>query len=190
MRRMFLVAGALLILVVAGVAFSVSEISPVLALRAPTATPKPTPVATAAPDEPSLPGGLGNRRADVESVLGQPTGLKGTMIAYGKGSAAVAYTDDRATGILVPFDAPPASTLAARRHAVQRYMPTDSVFVGTISAGPGRTADLYQSKRLANQVTPPNPKDPRGQFVVVYEFDQSGKLKDALLSVGGIPTPS
>ena len=188
MHRKLLLAGVLLACVGLASVFIFSGISPALALRAPTETPRPSP--TAAPDEPSPPGGLGNTRADVEKVLGSPTGLKGTMIAYGEGSAAVNYADGRAIGILVPFDTPLASTLAARRKAVQRYLPTDSVFIGTMAAGPGRTADVYQSQRLAKKVTPPNSQDPKGQFVVIYEFNQSGTLKDALLSVGGIPKPA
>ena len=188
MRRKLLLAGVLLACVGLASVFIFSGISPALALRVSTEAPTSTPTATAAPGEPSPPGGLGNTRADVEKVLGRPTGLKGTMIAYGEGTAAVSYTDGRAVGILVPFDIPPASTLAARRKAVQRYLPTDGVFVGTMAAGPGRTADVYRSQRLADKVAPPNSQDPKGQFVVIYEFDQSGTLKDALLSVGGIPT--
>lgn len=165
------------------------RLSPVVALSlVPSqmmASTSPTPSSS---DEPSPPGGLGNRRGDLEKVYGGPTGLQGTMIAYHAGQYAATYVDNRATAVLVSYATGPVA-LATARKRTRSLMPRDAVFVGTLGDGPSRIADVYQSARLGAKVVSSSPGVPTGQFVVVYESDSSGAVKDVLLTVGQVPPP-
>jgi hypothetical protein len=130
---------------------------------------------------------LGDPRSAIERALGPPTGLSGTMIAYSGGKLAIAYQQDRAAGVLVSF-ANDHSDLAAARGRVQTMLPSDRVLVGTMAAGANRIADVYQSARLSTDSALATPTSTPGQFVVVYEEDGTGAIRDALVVVGDIPT--
>lgn len=190
LRRVVILGAAVLLMIAIGGAVQFGYVSPTVALSiAPNAaaltSPTSTPVSS---NQPSPPGGLGNSRDDLEKAYGSPTGLQGTMIAYREGKYAATYVDGRATSVLVSYPTAPPS-LEASRAAMRSLLPTDSVFIGTLGAGPSRIADVYQSARLGARVAPPVAGTPRGQFVVVYETDRSGAVKDALLTVGPIPSP-
>lgn len=190
MRRRvgILAATACLVIAIGGAV----QFAPGLPIAALTGAASADRVATATPlvessAEPSPPGGLGNLRADLEDRYGPPTGLQGTMIAYQNGRYAVTYSDGRATAILVNFPTAPSS-LAEARAAVRGLLPSDSVLVGTLGAGPSRVADAYRSTRLGAKVAPSASSVPPGQFVVIYETNQAGAVKDALLAVGQVPS--
>lgn len=188
MRRSLLFLGVGLFLVAVGSTVKFAQINPSLALYA-EAVPTTSSTAKVA-SEPSPPGGLGNTRNNLEKLYGQPTGLQGTMTAYHNGKEAATYTNGRATALLLTFSANRPTSLAAGRKATQPFRPGDSEFIGTLSDGPNRTADVYRSQALGKYVAPPSPKDPRGQYVIIYEFDQTGSVKDVLLTVGSIPKPN
>ncbi|HVC33778.1 MAG TPA: hypothetical protein VNL16_09740 [Chloroflexota bacterium] len=188
-RVVIFCAAALLLIAIAGTV-QLGQVDPTVALSlallaGPPAIPTPTPAAS---DEPSPRGGLGNSRKDVEAAFGLPTGLQGTMIAYRDGQYAATYADGRATAILVSFADSPR-TLAVARKATHAYIPDDSRFIGTLSAGPSRIADVYQSARLGARVAPIG-GTPRGQFAVVYETTGPDAVKDVLFIVGQIPQSS
>lgn len=187
LRRATILAVLVLLLAAVATAAQVSHVSPTDALSiSPSARSRPMATSTAvASNEPSPPGGLGNTRIDLETVYGDPTGLQGTMIAYHKGRYAATYVNRRATAILVSYGSAPSS-LAMARKAAAALIPSDSVFVGTLNAGPSRIADVYQSKKLGEKVAPPTDGVPRGQFAVVYETDRSAGVKNVLLTVGGV----
>jgi hypothetical protein len=189
LRRVELLGATVLLMIAIGMAVLFSRVSPTAAFPdSLSVIPRPTATSTpASTDEPSPPGGLGNSRDDLESVYGSPTGLEGTMTAYRDGKYAATYVDERAMAILVNYqDAPLA--LAAARKAVHALLPSDSVFVGTLSAGPSRIADVYQSSRLGEKVAPPTEGVPRGQFAVIYETDRSDLVRGILLRVGRLPS--
>jgi hypothetical protein len=152
------------------------------------ASPRPAqPSPTASdPNEPSPDYGLGNTRASIERALGNPTGLKGTMIAYQGGNLAISYQDGRASGVLIAIPRT-SCTLDAARQKVQAVLPADRVLVGTMEAGAHRVADVYDSARLGTFAAPPATTATRGQFVVIYEDDGNGSIQDALLLVGDLP---
>ena len=182
LRRVTILIGAALLLIVVGGAVEFNQTS----LTAALSDHATTPVARNPSDEPSPRGGLGNTRADVESAFDRPTGLQGTMTAYQDGKYAVTYVNGRATAILLSYSASPVK-LAQARAAARAYLPDDSVFVGTLGAGAGRVADVYRSARLGSKVVPPTPDVPAGQFAVVYETDRTDAVKNVLLIVGRPP---
>ncbi len=187
-RATIFAALALLLAAIAGSA-RVGRVSPTDALSISSmAGPRPSATSTAAgADEPSPPGGLGNTRDDLEQIYGVPTGLQGTMIAYHDGRFAATYVNGRATAILVSYGSAP-SKLSTARAGTKALIPSDSVFVGTLSAGPSRIADVYRSKRLGEKVPPPASGVPRGQFAVVYEMDRTAGVEHVLLTVGAVPS--
>lgn len=186
-RRSFLLSGSAFV-VVAAASLAGWGNAGLSAARLPW-TPTASARLTAAPDEPSPPGGLGNRRADLERVYGPPTGLRGTMLAYQNGAFAAGYRGDRATSLLLSFRPAHLSPLAAARQRVRSLLPPDSRLIGTMGAGPNRTADVYASHRLARKLGADAPTgEPNGRFVVIYQTDRAGNAESVLLNVGGIPT--
>lgn len=142
----------------------------------PTSEPTLTPPDPSA--QPSPAGGIGNERSDIEAVYGIPSGLRGTMIGYQNGSIGVSYTDGRATALLLPLTATPNPHLAEAHRAVQSLLPSDVVFVGTMSAGLNRTAEIYHSARLGAALATP------GQITVIYEMNDAGVVSQALITLG------
>jgi hypothetical protein len=113
--------------------------------------------------------------------------MAGTMIAYDGGKLAVAYQQGRATGVLISF-ARERATLEAARGKVQAMLPTDRILVGTMAAGANRVADVYQSSRLGATAPKATPTATPGQFVVVYEDDGTGAIREALVLIGDVPS--
>lgn len=143
-------------------------------------------------DQPSPAGGIGNERSDIEAVYGIPSGLRGTMIGYRNGSVGVSYSDGRATALLLPFTSVPDPDFAAAHRAVQGLLPSDVVFVGTLNAGPNRTAEIYRSARLGSAVSSIANGEAAGQITVIYETDATGRVTQALITLGNpaaTPTP-
>ncbi len=159
-------------------------VPPLVGRVVPTAVP-------ADPREPSPPGGLGNTRGDLERVYGTPTGLRGTMIAYRNGTYAATYAAGRAQAVLLSFDSLADGgrpTLEVARQRAQRLIPLDSVFIGTLRAGPDRIADIYRSARLGTLLEAPHLSAASGQFAVVYETDAASTVRMILLTAGPLPT--
>jgi hypothetical protein len=186
-RRTFLLTSASFLLIAAGSTLGLTHASESSAGLEATSSLATTTTPAPNPEDPSPPGGLGNRRADLEKLYGQPTGLRGTMIAYQKGAPAVTYRQDRASALLVSFDATSRVSLEQARTRIQGLLPPDRVPIGVLGAGVGRTADMYHSDRLATKLAPPSASDPPGEFVVIYESGTTGAIEAALLAVGGIP---
>lgn len=190
LRRTFLLSGFSIVLVAAGSAAGLAHPSVDAANVLPWTPISARPTPTVEPDEASLPGGLGNTRADLEHQYGAPKGLKGTMVAYRQGTIAVSYVDERATAILVSFSGEALTDLGAARAKVKDLLPLGSSLVGTLGAGPNRVADIYQSARLGELVRPPHLEEPSGQFVVIYQSDNRGAITQALLAVGNVQDQS
>lgn len=149
-------------------------------------TPTSSPIgATLAASQVSPIGGLGNTQADLEQTYGDPDGLQGTMLSYHHGAIAATYSGARATRIYVQFDSP-IEDLDRARVRTKALAPPDGKLIGTMDVGPNRVADLFHSDRLAQKVAPPHPDDPPGQYVVIYDCDSTGTIKDALLAVGNV----
>src|SRR5579884_2020822 len=189
LRRATIFAALALLVAAIVVSARVGSVSPTDAFSlSPMAGPRPTATRTAtASDEPSPPGGLGNTRDDLEQIYGAPTGLQGTMTAYHDGRYAATYVNGRATAILISYGTG-APRLASARNGARSLIPSDSVFVGTLSAGPSRIADVYRSRKLGEKVAPPTSGVPRGQFAVVYEIDRAAGVEHVLLTVGPVPS--
>jgi len=159
-------------------------VAPLVGRVVPTAVPTD-------PREPSPPGGLGNTRGDLERVYGTPTGLRGTMIAYRNGTYAATYAGGRAQAVLLSFDSIADGgrpTLEAARQRAQRLIPLDSIFIGTLRAGPDRIADVYRSARLGALLDMPHRSAASGQFAVVYEIDAASTVRMVLLTASALPT--
>jgi|GEM_PF-5324065 len=182
MRRRWLIpAGVSLLVVLASVLwFNGASITSAF-------DPSPAgPTPSAQSDNPAPPGGIGNQRAEIEKVYGTPTGLSGTMIGYENGKVAATYQDNRAVSLLFVFPTPEKLTLQEAHDRVQALLPTDVSFVGTLGAGPGRTAEIYHSNRLAKYVPPLKTGDVAGAITVVYQMNASGQVTQALLNVGTV----
>jgi len=147
----------------------------------------PSATSAASADEPAPTGGIGNTRANLEQVYGQPTGLTGTMMGYENGRAAATYTNARATSLLVTFSGQDQSSLQAAHARIQSLLPTDVMFVGTMTVGSNRTAEIYNSNRLATYIPSTDPKVSAGVIAVVYQTDANGHVTQVLLNVGGLP---
>jgi hypothetical protein len=184
-RTLFMLVACVLCLIVAGIGSSARTIDRAAngkSSPAMTVTPTKVNVADASPRV-----ALGDTQASIEQSIGPPTGLSGTMLAYAGGKLAVAYQQGHATGVLVSFgnDHP---TLDNARGKVQAMLPTDRILVGTMAAGANRIADVYQSAHLKAHATLATPTATPGQFVVVYEDDGTGAVRDALVLLGDVPT--
>lgn len=180
-RYLIPVALGLVLVTVSALWFSGASITSAFNQSAAASTP------AALVDEPAPAGGIGNTRSNIEQVYGQPTGLTGTMIGYKNGQDAATYTHDRATSLLVSFPGQDQLTLQAAHSRIQSLLPTDVSFVGTLSVGSNRTAEIYNSSRLAKYVPSTDPKVPAGVIAVVYQTDAQGHVTQALLNVGGLP---
>jgi hypothetical protein len=108
------------------------------------------------------------------------------MLSYLGGKYSFTFQGGRAVGVLVNLANEQAGLDQARRE-VQAMLPTDRVLVGTMGSGPNRVEDIYQSARIGAKNPTPSTTVPNNQFVVVYEDDGTGVIRDALLLVGDIP---
>lgn len=181
-RYLVPVAISLVLVTISALWFSGASITSAFNQSGPSATP------VASSDEPAPPGGIGNKRSDIEQLYGQPTGLTGTMIGYKSGNVAAIYTNGRATSLLVTFPAPDQLSLQAAHARIQALLPSDVSFVGTMSVGSNRTAEIYHSDLLARFVPSSDPKAPSGVIAIVYQADGHGHVTRALLNVGGLPS--
>lgn len=185
LRRTFLICGLSLIAVAAGSAAGLTRTSVTAAGPFPWTPTSSTPTPVVSANQVSAPGGLGNTRTDFEETYGTPTGLQGTMVAFRDGAVAATFDGSRATRVLITF-AKPVDDLDRARAQVKPLAPPDATLVGTMQVGANRVADLFHSARLATQVVAPL-HTPSGQYVVVYLSDNSGAIKQVLLSVGRVP---
>jgi hypothetical protein len=109
------------------------------------------------------------------------------MIAYQGGARAVTFQRGRVVAMFVSFTGAKRMTLAQAQAAIGALLPPDRTAIGTLSAGPNRVAELYQSARLAAKVAPVSPTTQPGQFAVVFESDGTASIGSALLIIGDIP---
>lgn len=148
----------------------------------PTATPVPTPYA----GEPSLPGGLGNTRANLEHALGYATGeTGGKLVVFRQPDFEVHASltpDPQRANFLAIFPHTPLSFDAAVAQA-RKLFPSDTVPAGAGPEGNNQfivehfaSASLAQALSLAS-----------GEFSVVYTRDASGKITSLVLAPADDP---
>jgi LPXTG-site transpeptidase (sortase) family protein len=154
----------------------VAETATALALE-PTATPVPAPFV----GEPSLTGGLGNTRLDLEKAFGLATGeTSGKQVVFRQPGREihVAFTPDppRATLVAIlptaglPFDAAVKES--------RKLFPTDTrPRAGAPEGNPKFVVERFTSSTLARALG-------RADFAVIYTRDAKGTISSVVLGLG------
>jgi hypothetical protein len=144
----------------------------------PTMTPVPVYVG-----EPSLAGGIGNSRVDLEKVLGRATGeTSGKLVVFRQPGREVhvAFTPDPPRAALLAEILTPDTRMtfdAAVREA-RKLFPTDTRPRADAPEGNSQFAvERFTSPDLARALG-------SGDFSVVYTRDQSGAITSILLGLG------
>ncbi len=145
----------------------------------PTATPVPTPFA----GEPSLPGGIGNTRANLETAFGQATGETGGRLVvfhHPGGEVHVHFTPDPPRAQLVAeFLNPPLAFDAAVRE-VRKLIPSDTQPRTSAPEGNAQfVVERFTSKQLAQALSLPS-----GDFSVIYTKNPAGAITAIQLGLG------
>lgn len=174
----------------------------------PTATPEPgpteSPAATAAPEaavttatptappaQPSLEGGLGNTRSDLDAALGPPLGeTPDKLVAYRKGDVEVrvAFTPDPPRAALLQLVLPPGAPLAldtAIRES-RRFLPQDSEPGAAPEGNERLVVERFASPTLAGVLAGYGAaiQPEGGRFLVVYIKERDGRIGQVLVSSG------
>jgi LPXTG-site transpeptidase (sortase) family protein len=143
----------------------------------PTATPTPTPFA----GEPSLPGGIGNTRVNLEKAFGKATGeTSGKLVVFRQPGRQVhvAFTPDppRAAHVaLVPANALPFE--AAVRES-RKLFPNDATpRIAAPEGNPSIIVERFASLTLAALLD-------TGDFSVIYTRDARGLISSIVLGPG------
>jgi hypothetical protein len=145
----------------------------------PTATPVPTPYA----GEPSLPGGIGNSRADLEKALGKATGeTSDKLVVFHETGREirVAFTPDPPRASLLTEIPGPGARLTfdvAVRDA-RKFFPRD--------AQPRAAAPEGNSQFVVERFSSPTLEQAlgSGDFSVVYTRDAQGSITSIVLGLG------
>jgi hypothetical protein len=146
--------------------------------RVPTATPIPVYVG-----EPSLPGGIGNTRADLEKVLGSATGeTSGKLVVFrqpGRDFHVLFTPDPPRAALLAEILAPEkALTFDAAVREARKLFPADTVPRAAAPEGNSRfVVERFASPSLAQALG-------TGDFSVVYTRDTRGTISSILLGLG------
>jgi LPXTG-site transpeptidase (sortase) family protein len=148
--------------------------------EAPTATPMPTPYA----GEPSLPGGLGNTRADVGKAFGAPLGeTPARLVVFrpkNRGEIHVHFTPDPPRTAFVAEIAPSGGrlTFEAAVAASRQYFPLDTQpRMDAPEGNPAFVVERFSSATLAMALG-------TGDFSVVYVRDRQGLVTRTILGLG------
>jgi LPXTG-site transpeptidase (sortase) family protein len=145
----------------------------------PTATPVPTPYA----GEPSLPGGIGNTRVNLDKAFGQAggeTGGKLVVFHHPGGDVHVRFTADPPRAQLVAeFLNPPLAFDAAVREA-RKLIPSDTQPRTAAPEGNAQfVVERFSSMQLGQALSLPS-----GDFSVVYTRNPAGAIGSIELGVG------
>jgi LPXTG-site transpeptidase (sortase) family protein len=145
----------------------------------PTATPAPTPYA----GEPSLPGGLGNTRVNLEKSFGYATGeTSGRLVVFRQPAAEVhvRFSPDPPRAALVAYVPSSSVSFDAAVSQARKLFPADTQ---PRSAGPeGNPAfvvERFTSQSLAQALSLPS-----GDFSVIYSKDARGSISSIVLTPG------
>jgi hypothetical protein len=137
----------------------------------------PTPYA----GEPSLPGGIGNTRVNLEKVFGAATGeTSGKLVVFRTSGreAHVRFTPDPPRALLVAsFYANPMAWDAAVRES-RKLFPTDASPRASAPEGNAQiVVERFSSATLAQAIGEAN-------FAVVYTRDAKGSISSMVLGLG------
>jgi LPXTG-site transpeptidase (sortase) family protein len=145
----------------------------------PTATPAPTPYA----GEPSLAGGLGNTRVNLEKSFGYATGeTSGRLVVFRQQGAEVhvRFSPDPPRAALVAFVPSGGLSFDAAVSQARKLFPSDTQ---PRSAGPegnpSFVVERFTSQSLARALALPN-----GDFSVIYAKDARGSITSIVLTPG------
>ena len=149
----------------------------------PTATPPPPPTPTPFAGEPSLPGGIGNTRPDLEHALGYATGeTSGKLVVFRQPGREVhvQFTPDpaRASLVSVLYQTPVSFDAAVAES--RKLLPADTQ---PRAAGPEGNAQFiverFSSQHLATVLGLDS-----GNFSIVYTRDAKGAITSLILAPG------
>jgi hypothetical protein len=145
----------------------------------PTATPAPTPYA----GEPSLAGGIGNTRVNLEKAFGYATGETATKLAVFHqpgGELHVRFTPDPPRAALIAWIPSASSTFDKAVSDARKLFPSDTQ---PRSAGPEGNpqfiVERFTSNTLAQALSLAS-----GDFSVVYTRDARGAITSIVLAPG------
>jgi LPXTG-site transpeptidase (sortase) family protein len=145
----------------------------------PTATPVPTPYA----GEPSLPGGIGNTRANLEKTLGKATGeTSGKLVVFHESGREfhVAFTPDPPrAALLSEIPAPGARlTFDVAVKDARKFFPSD--------AQPRAAAPEGNAQFVVERFSSPSLQLAlgNGDFSVVYTRDAQGSITSIVVGLG------
>jgi LPXTG-site transpeptidase (sortase) family protein len=147
--------------------------------KLPTATPVPTPYA----GEPSLAGGLGNTRVNLEKAFGYATGeTSGGLVVFRQPDAEVhvRFSPDPPRAALVAFVPSASIGFDAAVSQARKWFPADT---RPRTAGPEGNASFvverFTSQSLAQALSLPS-----GDFSVIYSKDAKGSISSIVLTPG------
>ncbi len=145
----------------------------------PTSTPVPTPFA----GEPSLPGGLGNTRANLEKTFGQAggeTGGKLVVFRHQGGEVHVQFSPDPPRARLVAEVLNPPLAFDAAVREARKLFPNDAQPRTSAPEGNAQfVVERFTSSQLAQALSLPS-----GDFSVIYTKNPAGAITNIELGLG------
>ncbi|HEV7662512.1 MAG TPA: sortase [Chloroflexota bacterium] len=149
-----------------------------LALDPPTT---PTPVPTPFAGEPSLAGGIGNTRADLEKAYGHATGeTSGKLVVFRAASREVhvLFTPDPPRGALLSIVISPSLSFDAAVREARKLFPKDTT--------PRAAAPEGNPRFVVERFTSPTLEQALGtaDFTVIYPRDDKGAITGIIVGLG------
>jgi hypothetical protein len=145
----------------------------------PTATPTPTPYA----GEPSLPGGVGNTRANLEKTFGQATGETGGKLVVFRQPGRevhVHFSPDPPRAQLVAESLNPPLAFDAAVREARKLFPSDAQPRDNAPEGNAQfVVERFTSPQLAQALSLTS-----GDFSVIYEKNGAGAITGIVLGLG------
>jgi len=166
---------------VSATATAVTEATATAVAALPTETPVPVP--TPFRGEPSLTGGIGNTRADLEKAFGSATGeTSGKLVVFKVGGGRevrVRFSPNPPRALLVSESFPASLTFDAAVAESRKLFPRDASPLAAAPEGNARiVVERFTSPSLAQAVGD-------GNFAVVYTRDAKGGISAVLVGGGG-----
>ncbi|MBV9324288.1 MAG: sortase [Chloroflexi bacterium] len=145
----------------------------------PTATPVPTPYA----GEPSLPGGIGNTRLDLEKAFGQASGeTSGKLVVFRQPGREVHvhFSPEPPRAQLVAETLNPPLAFDAAVREARKLFPSDTQPRGTAPEGnPQFAVERFTSPQLAQALSLAS-----GDFSVIYKKNSGGAITGIEVGLG------
>jgi LPXTG-site transpeptidase (sortase) family protein len=145
----------------------------------PTATPAPTPYA----GEPSLAGGLGNTRVNLEKSFGQATGeTSGRLVVFRQqgGEVHVRFSPDPPRATLLAYVPSGGLSFDAAVSQARKLFPSDTQpRTAGPEGNPAFVVERFTSQSLAQALGLPS-----GDFSVIYSKDARGNITSIVLTPG------